>query len=320
MSESLAICTLFEGDYHYGVGSLVNSLYASGFRGVVWAGYRGSLPRWATPLVGEGPYTEYQVADGCVIRFLLVETSAHLTNYKPDFMLSLFEHHARDCQGLFYLDPDIVVCEPWSSFGEWICCGVAVCEDVNSPFAAQHPRRVGWRNFFAQQGIQLQPNEPFYANGGFVGVRREDIAFLKLWKRLQDHLWDALGGADYVGIGGGKSVASSSGFAGCFDKTDQDVLNATVEAVEGISVSFENKQAMGFAPGKTMLPHALGPGKPWLRRYILEALGGLPPRPVDKEYWRNAEGPIRPFSAKQLRGKRIALKIAAALGRFIRRN
>ena len=152
-------------------------------------------------------------------------------------------------------------------------------------------------------------------------MRREDIAFLKLWKRMQDLLWDFMGGAEYVGIGGGKSVADKSGFADCFDKTDQDVLNATIEAAGDVPVSFENKLAMGFAPGKAVLPHALGAGKPWNKRYIADAFGGFPPRDADKQYWRFAEeGPIRVFSANQLRAARLSLKIASALGRFIRRN
>ena len=321
MKGNLAVCTLFEGGYHLGVGPLVNSLSANGFRGVVWAGYRGTLPPWAEPIVKADTYSEYRVAEDCVIRFVLLDTPAHLTNYKPDFMLRLLENEARDCEGLFYLDPDIIVCEPWRYFGEWITCGVAVCEDVNSPFAAQHPRRVGWRRFFGEFGICLQPKEPYYANGGFVGIRREDMAFLQLWKRLQDHLWTVLGGADYVGDGlGGRSVTDRSGFANCFDRTDQDALNAAIEAVEGIPVSFESKEAMGFGPGKAFLPHALGPLKPWKKRYILDALNGVTPRAVDKEYWRYAEGPICVFTQNQLRASRCALKIAAALGRIIRRN
>ena len=320
MSERFAICTLFEGSYHQGVGPLANSLYASGFRGVIWAGYRGALPPWAQPVVVAEGWSEYAVAQDCVIRFLPLKTSAHLTNYKPDFMLRLLSGEASGCEGLFYIDPDIVVCEKWSYFQEWIACGVAVCEDVNSPFAAQHPRRVGWRRFYAGHGIELHPREAFYANGGFIGVRREEIAFLELWKRLQDHLWKEIGGAEYVGIGGGKPVEERGGFANCFDKTDQDALNATIEAAPEIPVSFWNRQAMGFLPGGSILPHALGPDKPWAKRYVTDALRGLSPRAVDKQYWKHAEGPIQVFPPKQLQAKRLALKIAAALGRFIRRN
>ena len=316
----LAICTLFEGGYHYGVGPLANSLHACGFRGVIWAGYRGPLPTWAQPVVEAGEYAEFQVAEGCVIRFVPLETQAHLTNYKPDFMLRIFETYAPDCGGLFYLDPDIVVCDEWANFEEWIACGVAVSEDVNSPFAAQHPRRVGWRRFYKGHGVQLRFKEAFYANGGFVGVRRADIAFLELWKRLQDDLWKAIGGAEYSGFAGTHTLTGRNDYPTCFDKTDQDVLNAAIEAGEGIPVSFENKRAMGFEPGKAMLPHALGQDKPWKRNYVREAFCGKGLRTVDKEYWRYAEGPVRVFTPQQLRAKRLALKVAAVIGRFIRRG
>jgi len=320
MNGTLAICTLFEGGYHYGVGALANSLHANGFRGVIWAGYRGALPPWAKTLSSSQGYAEFQVAEGCVIRFLPVQTTAHFTNFKPDFMLSLFEEHAPDCQALFYLDPDVVVCEAWRFFEEWISCGVTVCEDVNSPFAPQHPRRIGWRRFYGGFGIQLAPKEAYYANGGFVGVRREDIAFLKLWKRLQDHMMTAIGGAEYAGISGGKSLEGRRGFAHCFDQPDQEALNATFEAVEGVTVSFVGRQAMGFEAGKPILPHALGSGKPWQKHYVHDALCGKAPRAVDKQYWHYAQGPIPLYAASHLRSKRLALRVAAAMGRFIRRN
>ncbi|MEI8235403.1 MAG: hypothetical protein WCH57_12070 [Verrucomicrobiota bacterium] len=321
MPHRLAICTLLEGGYHLGLGPLVNSLYGSGFRGVVWAGIRGELPPWARSLQETGAYAEFTAAPDCVIRFVRLDTSAHLTNHKPDFMLRVLEREAPDCAGLFYIDPDVLVCRAWRFFENWITCGVAVCEDVNSPFAAHHPRRVGWRRFFAGRGLVLRPGEPYYANGGFVGVRREEIAFLRLWKQMQDQLWEALGGAEYVGIGGGSPIAGRTGFADCFDKTDQDVLNAALEAAEGVSASFVKQQAMGFVAGEAWLPHALGPSKPWHKAYLRDALRGLPPRAADKAYWHWAQaGPVRVFSPARLRLRRLHLALAAALGRVIRRN
>ncbi len=320
MSEPLSVCTLFEGDYHLGVAVLVNSLVAAGFRGNVWAGYRGSLPQWARPVAGGDGFVEYRVAEGVSIRFVPLETTAHLTNYKPDFMLRLLDREAASA-GLVYIDPDIVVRGSWGFIEEWLTCGVAVCEDVNSPFALLHPRRVGWRRFFEDRDFQLEPREAFYANGGFVGVRREHREFLEHWKKIQDVLWSELGGADFVGINGGRPIGDRAGFANCFDKTDQDALNAAIEAIPGIPVSFLNKQAMGFEPGDACLPHALGPGKPWTRRYVAEALAGLPPRGVDKAFWQHAgAGPIAAFPAATVAAKKKSLRLAAALGRFIRRN
>jgi hypothetical protein len=319
MNSPLSICTLFEGDYHLGVGVLVNSLYAAGYRGVVWAGYRGALPEWAQPLTQGAGFAEFAVADGLALCFLPLETQAHLTNYKPDFMLRLLDVEARDSAGVVYLDPDIVVQGKWGFFEDWLSCGVAVCEDINSPFPLHHPRRVGWRRFFT--GFRLEPREACYANGGFVGVRREYAPFLDRWKELQELLWRELGGSDFVGIGGGRAIEGRAGFANCFDKTDQDLLNAAIEACPEIPVSFLNRQAMAFEPGAACLPHALGPKKPWNKGYFGDALAGRPPRTVDKAFWRlAAAGPVSVFPAATVNSRQNMLPVASAIGRFIRRT
>jgi len=308
-----AVCTLFEGSYHQGVAVFVNSLVAAGFTGDVHVGFRGTAAPWLKGL------KDLAVTPQVRIRTMPLQTSAHLTNYKPDFMLDLFRVSANNTNAIFYFDPDIVIDDSWDNFIDWVTCGVAVCEDVNSPLAENNPRRVGWRRFLAARGITLRYRSSCYANGGFVGVQRSDKEFLMLWAKLQEYMWDEIGGAGYVGITGGKSLGRKTGFGNCFGKTDQDALNAALEAWPG-PVSMLNKQAMGFSAGGAILPHALGTPKPWAKAFVRSALNGRPPTLADKRFWFYAEGPLRVFSPATVQMKLISIKLASAIGRFVRRG
>jgi len=315
------VCTLFEHHYHLGVAVFVNSLCKAGYQGTVYAGFRGPLPPWAensAKLLPSGHW-ELQVSPEVRILFIPLKTTAHLTNYKPDFMLQIEAMAAAESDAMVYCDPDIVINIEWLYIEHWVSCGVAVCEDVNSPLPENHPTRVGWRRFFKSHGFDLQFRTSSYANGGFVGLEWKYRKLLPLWQEFMTHIGGLLGGRDVVGINGGQTLPGLYGFADCFSKTDQDALNAILEASPEIPVSFLGREAMGFRHGQSPLPHALGNPKPWNRQYIRMALSGVPPVKVDKVYWNHAEGPIQPFTPAHIFYIRTQLAICAALGRFIRR-
>ena len=111
---------------------LINSLSAVGFTGTVVCGHRGSIPPWADAA---------KRLEKIEVRFVALTTPAHLTNYKPEFLLKVWNELQPDAEQLFYFDPDIVVRAPWSFFEEWANYGVALVEDVNSPMPESHPPR-----------------------------------------------------------------------------------------------------------------------------------------------------------------------------------
>ncbi len=304
------VCTLFEGDYHLGAAALVHSLAQAGFAGRVVAGFRGPLPPWMhgqhERVLGE---VEFQLLE--------LDTPRHFTNFKPDFMLARL---AAGDGPLWYLDPDIVVAARWSFFTEWLRAGIALCEDVNSPLSAQHPRRVGWRNHFAPHGFNLHFRDPAYVNGGCVGLTAADTGFLELWRDLQLAMADATGGLAQSKLRGGTSALMRDPLF-CFNASDQDALNAALEAAPmEVQFSILGREAMGFQPGLAVLPHALGSPKPWQKRYLREALAGRPPTVADKAFWQHAAGPLAPFDHATLARRRRTLRLAAFLGRFYRRS
>src|SRR5580658_3962956 len=130
-----AVCTLFEGDYHYGVGALINSLHRYGYQGFVEIGYRGDLPAWMHN--SETTLKETSIK----LHLHPLQTKWHLTNYKPHFLLELFAANPA-LDRIFYFDPDIVIKCSWDFYEYWVEPGVAMVEEiVNRGMAHNHPLR-----------------------------------------------------------------------------------------------------------------------------------------------------------------------------------
>ena len=309
MTNGAAICTLFEGSYHYGVGALVNSLYSHGFRGVVWAGYRGALPPWVTPVIDSSAYSEFHVADGCLIRFVKLQTDRHLTNYKPVFLLDLWKNHCPEANALFYFDPDIVIKCAWSFFEEWAGYGVALCEDVNSPMPSSHPIRHAWRRFCSGKGVQLLREMNAYVSGGFVGLSRKHAAILDTWKKLIEALEQETGNLKQLGF-------RDRPFA--FYNGDQDVLNMTIMS-SSEPLSLIGKEGMDFTVGGYTMSHAAGGAKPWRKHMLAGAIRGIAPSLPDKAYWQNVSHPIRLYSAPAMFLHRCDMIAGSAVGLLVRR-
>ena len=316
-----SICTLYEGHYHYGVGALTNSLYACNFRGSIYVGYKGTLPPWALSSIDNEKLNwvggkTLSVAKGLELHFLPLTTDYHLTNYKPDFMLQLWEGPAKDAEGMFYFDPDIICNCSFSYLKEWIACGVALSEDINSPLHEFDPKREGWRRYYKKYNINLRFKSEIYVNGGFIGLHKNDIIFLKNWKKLQELMGEEIGGLKYSAFKSNFQITKlQSEHLSIFSKTDQDALNATIENFDN-KISFAGKGTMGFGEGFALIPHALGHNKPWLLNPFITFLKGDKIRLVDKLYWSMVNAPIRLYSKITVDIQQLLLKLAVFFNRF----
>lgn len=320
------VCTLFEGAYHYGVAALVNSLYKNGFIGDFYAGYRGELPPWAkeaqiNPLLDYPLVHTYYVNGEIRVHFIPITTNYHFTNYKPDFILQLLEGPALNSDAVFYFDPDIVLVAPWSYFEDWVNCGVAVCEDIKSPLEKFHPKRMGWRKYYKEYGIELKYKNSIYVNGGFVGILSTNKYFIETWQLMQLHMSDYIGGLNRSSITDlTKLPEEISVNYSPFGATDQDALNATIEACN-VEVSYMRKEAMALGVGGPILmPHALGQPKPWKFRPFRMFFQGKPPRFVDKIFWKNVKYPIKAYTHTKLVSMEFSLLVTSFLSRFYSRN
>ena len=301
------VCTVFEKNYHYGVGALANSLYAGGYRGILYTGYRGPLPPWVkdATIDTEGN-TEFVVAPDLSIYFVPQDTDEMLANIKPDLIQQIWERYGDTIENVFYIDCDIIVKARWENMEEWARHGVALCEDMNSPVALTHPLRAQWREYYAKFGIDYQPRDNIYVNGGFVGINEKYQGFAKLWLELQNYMKQYTGKQHRIGIADRWNM---------FHFMDQDALNVAKDLIPEVSII--GKEAMDFGRFGHVMSHAAGPRKPWQTTYLKDIfLRGTRPSMSDKLYWHHVSHPIRLYSEQTVRRKRVALRVASLTGRF----
>lgn len=306
-----AICTLFEGDYHFGLAAFVNSLAAAGYAGTVWAGYRGALPPWLNQLIRLDEDAEtFMVDERLRLTFVPLTTHIHLTNYKPQFMLNLLAGPARGCDYLWYFDPDILLRCQWEFFSKWQSNGIALCEEiVNYNLSENSPLRCQWMNIGSGMGLDEARPIRGYFNGGMVGISTAHVDLLYLWQRILAHAVSASYNLE-VFKPGTPDLA--------FNATDQDALNMALMYVKH-PLSTMGPEAMGFIPSGFTMYHAVG-HKPWRGSILLRALRGTPPSNAAKFFFTKVSSPIRTYSRPRLAVKRLACSVAAFIGRFYARR
>jgi hypothetical protein len=308
------ICTLFEGNYHYGLASLTNSLFANGFRGDVFIGYKGVIPFWANSAEAENNINWdgaklYSPIEGVNLYFLPVNTKEHFTNYKAEFMLKLWDGPAKNAVGMFYFDPDIVIKCNWSFYESWKSMGVClVNEIVWNDMPSNHPKRMMWRKVAEKAGCPILNNLSSYINAGFIGISKENIGFLEILKNLIDV------SKEHFSFNAELFFQSNNDY-GLFKVGDQDLLNLAAMC-SSFPLSIVGPEGMDFIGGGWIMSHAVGSPKPWNKNYFMSSLNGLKPTNADKEYWKYCNFPIQLMSSFKVEFKKASIKTSSFIGRF----
>ena len=309
----IALCTLCEGHYHYGVAALVNSLVAAGYEGTVWVGHRGPLPAW---IVDHPKFDRARdrltVTPVLAMRMVALDPPFSLNYYKPNFVREIFETHDPQADAVAYLDPDLVVKCAWAAVEGWFTAdGIALVEDVQASLPSFRARRQRWQAFFAAHGETQRRTLAHYYNSGFVAVPRARLDDIRAWQRICERVVAETGAEPRQRKAGGPEHL--------FHSTDEDALNFAL-TLGRTRLDTHGPEAMDFIPGGHHLSHAVGAAKPWQGRHLRSALRGTPPTVASAWYYHFAAGPLVPFPALKLARRRLSMSLATVLGRLYRRK
>jgi len=302
--DEIVVC-LFDGDYDLGTAVLVNSLVKSGFKGLIYIGYRGSLPEWVKQLKFLRESLYYVNAE-ILLCFKQVDTNMHLGYYKPYFLKETFDTF-KATNKVYYFDADIVIKAPWRIYSGWLEKGLCLCLDNLFHFLHHsHPWRKQWRKL-APKNTKDFNNINYYFNSGFVGVERGSIAILERWIYYTEK---------YIEIGGDTDRFVKDEYTHL--KGDQDLLNAAITISPEAEISIIGREGMGFTSPSAIMDHAVGDLKPWNTKFLRQLVkSGRKPSFAEKSFFSNCEAPIAVFPGYKFQIKKIDLFIASFFGRVI---
>lgn len=198
-------------------------------------GYKGALPAWCKNTVPGPGAVELKVNEDLSVRFLPLSDDIDLDLYRAAFMQRIFVDVAPTA--VIYLDPDIVIDEPWSFFEDWVTYGIAVCADKYWNVHTTHPLRHPWRQRYEQLGLSQRTRLNVFVNSGYVGVSSVSKQFLQQWIEMQSTAPPGL-------------PDTSANFRPA--SVAQCALNAALETTE-LAASILGADAMGFASGHRLM-------------------------------------------------------------------
>ena len=174
------VCSLYEGDFHFGIAILINSIVRSGFRGLFWIGNRGGLPPW-TDQLKRRPDGLFEVGDA-LLGFEEIHTGRHFGQFKSEFLNHVIDRGIA-VANLWYFDPDITVRCDWTFFERWVQFGISICQEINmGTMPSDHPLRCEWLKLASEAGWDAPFRLPErYYNSGFVGLHIRHREFLTAW-------------------------------------------------------------------------------------------------------------------------------------------
>jgi hypothetical protein len=202
----------------------------------------------------------------------------------------------------------------WSEIEDWCMRGIAAIADANWLMPASSPVRARWRQLRALLSVAPVLGESggaldIYCNSGFVGVTRDDLPFVELWRDL---LRSALDRNVYEDV----ELRSQLRAIG---HLDQELFNLALMSYSH-RCSLRGPEAMDFAPGGEVFSHAIGSPKPWQKRFVRRALIGKPPSKIDREFLRYCEGPLPAMGRWQQRRRFAAYLAARGVGAVFQRS